>query len=97
MGESKRLILLNVLDRWRKFFIQEKRRYQYVTSAGVGVKGYWLKSFLNLLEKLINSSGRSLVDHTISQRQKGFSFLCYFLAGIGNKHISSLKKILRCF
>ena len=42
-----------------------------------------LKPFLNLLEKLINPSGKGLKDHTISQRQKGLSFLCYFLAGIG--------------
>ena len=62
-----------------------------VTSAGVRV---------NLFEKLINPSDRSLVDHTIShisQRQKGLSFLCYFLAGIGNKHISSLKKDIAMF
>src|SRR6185369_9774772 len=56
-----------------------------------------LKSFLNLLEKLINPSGRGLVDHTIEQRQKGLSFICYFLAGIGNKHITTLKKDLAMF
>src|SRR5437763_4147219 len=60
-------------------------------------KDIGLKPFLNLLEKLINPSGRGLVDHTISQRQKGLSFLCYFLAGIGNKHISSLKKDIAMF
>ena len=53
-----------------------------------------LKPFLNLLEKLINLSGR---NDTISQRQKGLSFLCYFLAGIGNKHISALKKDIAMF
>ncbi|CAG8500798.1 7101_t:CDS:2 [Paraglomus occultum] len=37
------------------------------------------------------------MDHTISQRQEGLSFLCYFLAGIGNKHISSLKKDIAMF
>ncbi|CAG8622765.1 140_t:CDS:2 [Ambispora gerdemannii] len=56
-----------------------------------------LKSFLNLLEKLINSNDRDLVDHTISQRQKGLSFLCHFLAGIGNKHINALKKDIAIF
>jgi hypothetical protein len=50
-----------------------------------------------MLEKLINLSDRGLVDHTISQRQKGLSFLCYFLAGIGNKHISALKKDIVMF
>ena len=53
--------------------------------------------FLNLLEKLISPSGRDLADHTISQRKKGLSFLCHFLAGIGNKKISSLKKDIALF
>ncbi|CAG8682919.1 11311_t:CDS:2, partial [Ambispora gerdemannii] len=56
-----------------------------------------LKSFLNLLEKLINPNDRDLVDHTISQRQKGLSFLCHFLVEIGNKHISALKKDIAMF
>ena len=56
-----------------------------------------LKSFLNLLEKLINPNGRGFVDHTISQRQKGLSFVCYFLAGIGDKHISALRKDIAMF
>jgi len=56
-----------------------------------------LTPFLNLLEKLISPTGRDLVDHTISQRQKGLSFLCYFLAGIGNKQISALRKDIAMF
>jgi len=56
-----------------------------------------LKPFFNMLEKLINPSGRGLVDQTIAQRQKGLSFLCYFLAGIRNKHISALKKDIAMF
>ena len=50
-----------------------------------------------MLEKLISLSGRGHADHTISQRWKGLSFLCYFLAGIGNKHISSLRKDIAMF
>src|SRR5215204_6546709 len=60
-------------------------------------KNACLTPFLNMLEKLINPSGRDLADHTISQRQKGLSFLCHFLAGIGNKKISSLKKDIAMF
>ncbi|CAG8698058.1 4723_t:CDS:2, partial [Ambispora gerdemannii] len=60
-------------------------------------KDIHFKSFLNLLEKLINPNDRGLVDHTISQRQKGLSFLCHFLAEIGNKHISALKKDIAMF
>src|SRR5215204_6264255 len=56
-----------------------------------------LTRFLNLLEKLISPSGRDLADNTISQRQKGLSFLCHFLVGIGNKKISSLKKDIAMF
>ena len=52
---------------------------------------------LNHFSTLINPSGRGLVDHTISQRQKGLSFVCYFLAGIGNKHISALRKDISMF
>jgi hypothetical protein len=47
--------------------------------------------FLNMLEKLIDPNDKGLIDNTISQRQKGLSFLCYFLSGIGNKHISAVK------
>jgi len=57
-----------------------------------------LKSFLNLLEKVINPNGRGLVDHTIYlTTKKDISFLCYFLAGIGNKHIGALKKDIMFF
>src|SRR5215216_8129114 len=56
-----------------------------------------LRPFFNMLEKLINPSSRGLVDQTVVQRQKGLSFLCYFLAGIGHKHISSLRKDIAMF
>ncbi|CAJ0827027.1 8059_t:CDS:2, partial [Entrophospora sp. SA101] len=53
--------------------------------------------FLNMLEKLINPNDRNLAEQTITQRQKGLSFLCYFLAGIGNKQISAIRKDIAMF
>ncbi|CAJ0764958.1 7743_t:CDS:2, partial [Entrophospora sp. SA101] len=53
--------------------------------------------FLNMLEKLINPSDRNLAEQTITQWQKGLSFLCYFLAGIGNKQISAIRKDIAMF
>src|SRR6185369_7542741 len=53
--------------------------------------------FLNMLEKLIDPNDKGLLDNTISQQQKGLSFLCYFLSGIGNKHISAMKKDITMF
>src|SRR5207253_9788723 len=56
-----------------------------------------LTPFLNMIEKLIDPNDKALLDNTILQRQKGLSFLCYFLSGIGNKHISAMKKDIAIF
>ena len=87
----------------RIFYEREKKEkiepiYEWTSlRADLQSKDSYLAPFLNLLEKLISPTGRDLTDHTISQRQKGLSFLCYFLAGIGNKQISALRKDIAMF
>ncbi|CAJ0832383.1 4322_t:CDS:2 [Entrophospora sp. SA101] len=53
--------------------------------------------FLNMLEKLINPNDRNLAEQTITQQQKCLSFLSYFLAGVGNKQISAIRKDIAMF
>ena len=65
--------------------------------ANLEAKDAGLTPFLNMFEKLINPNDRNLTEQTITQQKKGLSFLCYFLAGIGNKHISAMKKDIAMF
>ena len=62
VSDDGRISETNFLDRWRKYFIQEKRKKESLIYdwklLRMESKDIRLKSFLNLIEKLINPSGR---------------------------------------
>ena len=50
-GRIGEINLLNVLDRWRKYFMREKRKkenHRYMIGSCFGSKDIRLKSFLNV-------------------------------------------------
>ena len=102
-GVSEIFFIDSVKSMARILYAREKKEKQLLIydwkllQADMESKDNSLTAFFDMLEKLINPSNRGLVDHTISQRQKGLSFLCHFLAGIGNKQISAMKKDIAMF
>lgn len=103
-GEIYEIDFINSVKTMAKLFFEREKKenkppiYDWeIFREGLEAEDAGLIPFFNMLEKLINPNNRDLTEQTITQRKKSLSFLCYFLAGIGNKKISAMRKDVAMF